>query len=155
MAELRKAATRPGPQCASLPYLPLVDRPLPVPPGADFQGQRPLVDLKKMTKKNLLFARFFHVDDNTLDSDLLRPLTGSGLEDDKPFAELKPFKSIAAFQRAKIARQNYAQAVTPPLLSAAEEQRQVHIYLTHQTYAKKWPWRTPTRTTGSPRSTLA
>ena len=105
MEELQEAAKAGGAQGASSRHLPLERRPLVEAPGVEFDGMRPLLDLQKLPKVNILFPRWFHVRDADLDSALMAPPTGTGLETSGAGGELQDFTTVEEwFQRRTIAQ---------------------------------------------------
>ena len=94
----------------------------------EFDGMRPLLDLQKLPKVNILFPRWFHVRDADLDSALMAPPTGTGLETSGAGGELQDFTTVEEWFHAAVYLQQYACATTPPVLGVGDAaQHMVYI----------------------------
>lgn len=134
MRELNAASLLAGEQGGSNQrYVPLVSRPPVAAPGAGFEGQRPLVDMDRLTKHNVLLPRWFHVGDEKLDSDLLSAPCGTGLEEPGSVGTavaptLGTFTKPSEWFRASVLLQQFAQQTVPALLTPIQ-------CANHMTYA--------------------
>jgi len=106
-------------------YTPWTDRPLVTPPGASFEGRRPVVDLSTTAKKNIVLPRWLHVPDDVMDSDMLAAPSGTGLEEradgrTTTNAAIADISTPSALLKSKVLVQQYCMATTPPLMSLAQ-----------------------------------
>ena len=129
MAELAAAARQPGLQGKRTAYCPLSSCPQVAPPDAQFSGSRPVIDVERVTVKNLLLPRWFLKDPDQLLSDQLKPRPQHGLAAAEPDDTLMNFRSADQWLQATSALALYAAKTVPPLMGPVQQQAHMQYCL--------------------------